>query len=150
VLHAELLALRHQLLVLQRSSRDRRPRLQIWYRALWVCLSRLWPGWRSALLIVKPETVIAWHRRGFRLYWTWKSRTGPGPPRVLSEVRELIRNSNLARLASWDTAIATKGAYLDCFCRIERLGPSRSQGQKSHGCFQIGHMNYPQIGHARE
>ena len=96
VLHAELLALRHQLLVLQRSRRDRRPRLQIWDRALWVCLSQLWPGWRSALLIVKPETVIAWHRRGFRLYWKWKSRMGPGRPRVLSEVRELIRKISLA------------------------------------------------------
>lgn len=43
-------------------------------------LSRLWDGWRSALLIVRPETVIAWHRRGFRLCWQWKSRTQDGPP----------------------------------------------------------------------
>jgi len=77
---AEILALRHQLLVLQRSSRDRRLRLQVWDRALWVCLSRLWSDWRSALLIVKPETVIAWHRKGFRLYWAWKSRVLHGLP----------------------------------------------------------------------
>jgi len=39
-------------------------------------LSRFWTGWRSALVIVKPETVIAWHRKGFRLFWTWKVRRG--------------------------------------------------------------------------
>src|SRR5487761_248274 len=62
--HAEMLALRHQLLVLQRSSRGHRLRLGRADRLLWVWLSRFWSGWRSALAIVKPETVIAWHRRG--------------------------------------------------------------------------------------
>jgi putative transposase len=95
-LQAEILALRHQLLVLQRSRRQRRLRLRIWDRALWVCLLRLWPGRRSALLMVKPETVIAWHRKGFRLYWTWKSRILRGRPRVPNEVRELIRHMSLA------------------------------------------------------
>src|SRR6202022_1007580 len=65
VLQAEILALRHQLLVLQRSSRGRRLRLRWADRVLWVWLSRLWNDWRSALLLVKPETVIAWHRKGF-------------------------------------------------------------------------------------
>src|SRR5215469_10039770 len=78
VLQAEILALRHQLLVLQRSNGNRRPRLSLADRLLWVWLSRLWSGWRSALMMVKPETVIAWHRRGFRLYWSWKSRHPPG------------------------------------------------------------------------
>jgi hypothetical protein len=90
--HAEILALRHQLLVLQRSSREHRLRLHVWDRAFWVWLSRLWPGWRSALLIVKPETVIAWHRKGFRLFWTWKARRGqPGRPVLSREIRDLIR-----------------------------------------------------------
>src|SRR5439155_18186408 len=71
-LQAEILALRHQLLVLQRSSRSHRLRLSPADRFLWVWLARLWSGWRLALLIVKPETVIAWHRKGFRLYWKWK------------------------------------------------------------------------------
>jgi hypothetical protein len=75
-LHAEILALRHQLLVLQRSSREHRLRLHVWDRAFWVWLSRLWPGWCSALLIVKPETVIAWHRKGFRGVTT-SGRTSP-------------------------------------------------------------------------
>ena len=57
----------------------------------------LWSGWRSALAIVKPETVIAWHRKGFRLYWTWKSRHGqPGRPPLAEGTRELIRRMNLA------------------------------------------------------
>jgi len=50
-----------------------------------VWLSRIWSGWRSALAIVRPETVVAWHRKGFRLFWTWKVRHGePGRPRTLS------------------------------------------------------------------
>ena len=62
-----------------------------------VRLSRLWTGWRSALVIVRPETVIAWHRRGFRLYWTWKSRNvRPGRPDIPRKVRDLIRNMSLA------------------------------------------------------
>jgi hypothetical protein len=59
------------------------------YRPLWVWLSRLWSGWRSALIIVKPETVISWHRQGFRLYWRWKSRHMQGRP-VSHEVIDLI------------------------------------------------------------
>jgi len=95
-LQAEILALRHQLLVLQRSSRNRRLCLQDSDRILWAWLSRLWPGWRSALLIVKPETVIAWHRKGFRLYWTWRSRMLQGRPCVPREVRDLSRKMSLA------------------------------------------------------
>jgi len=58
---------------------------------------QLWSGWRCALAMVKPETVIAWHRKGFRLYWTWKSRRGrPGRPQVSREVRDLIRKMSLA------------------------------------------------------
>src|SRR5258705_2195276 len=60
-------------------------------------LSRLWTQWRSALVIVKPETVIAWHRKGFRLYWRWKSRAGKsGRPCVSLEIRELIRQMSTA------------------------------------------------------
>ncbi len=96
VLQAEILALRHQLLVLQRSSRPHKLRLGWADRVLWVWLSRLWNDWRSALLIVKPETVVAWHCRGFRLYWTWKSRRCEGRPSLSPEVRNLIRQMSLA------------------------------------------------------
>ena len=61
-------------------------------RLLWVWLSRIWSGWRPALAIARPETVVAWHRKGFRLFWTWKVRHGqPGRPVVPREVRDLIR-----------------------------------------------------------
>src|SRR5437588_5017630 len=87
----ENLALRHQVGVLQRSAR-KRPKLTSGDRLLWICLSRLWRDWRSALAIVKPETVVAWHRAGFRLFWTWKVRHGqPGRPLISREVRDLIR-----------------------------------------------------------
>ncbi len=95
-LQVEILALRHQLLVLQRSNRGRKLRIGWADRVLWVWFSRLWNDWRSALLIVKPETVVAWHRKGFRLYWRWKSRRCDGRPSASLEVRSLIRQMSLA------------------------------------------------------
>jgi putative transposase len=90
-LQLEILALRHQICVLQRGAK-KRPRLTSVDRFLWVILSRVWGDWRSALAMVKPETVIGWHRKGFRLFWTWKVRRGkPGRPAVSREVRDLIR-----------------------------------------------------------
>jgi putative transposase len=80
-LHFELLAVRRQLLVLERSHRGR-VRLTVADRLLWVWFSRVWPEWRAALVLVKPDTVVAWHRRGFRLFWTWKSRRRTGRPTV--------------------------------------------------------------------
>lgn len=95
-MQVEVLALRHQLAVLQARPR-RRPSLGRFDRLLWVMLSRAWPQWRSVLIIVKPETVIAWHRKGFRLYWRWKSRAGKsGRPGISREVRELIRQMSTA------------------------------------------------------
>jgi transposase InsO family protein len=61
-----------------------------------VWLARAWNNWRTALVIVKPETVLAWHRRGFRLFWTWKSRRRTGRPTVPSDVRALIRTMSRA------------------------------------------------------
>lgn len=95
-LQAEILALRHQVLVLQRRNQKHRVLLSAADRLLWVWLSRIWPDWKAALRTVKPETVIAWHRKGFRLYWSWKSRPRPGRPPVSTEVRELIRRMNAA------------------------------------------------------
>jgi putative transposase len=90
-LELENLALRHQIGVLQRSAR-KRPKLTAGDRLLWVLLSRIWSDWRSVLAIVKPDTVVAWHRKGFRLFWTWKIRRGQlGRPAVSREVRDLIR-----------------------------------------------------------
>jgi hypothetical protein len=94
-LHLEIVALRHQLVI---TSRCRRPRLRLTAldRALWVWLAHRWRGWRSALHVVQPATVIAWHRRGFRLFWTWKSRHRIGRPAVSLDVRTLIREMSTA------------------------------------------------------
>jgi putative transposase len=89
-LQMEVLALRHQLHVLARSRPHRLPLTRA-DRLLWVWLSRAWTEWRAALVIVKPDTVIAWHRQGFRLFWTWKSRRRAGRARVPADVRTLIR-----------------------------------------------------------
>ena len=67
-LQLELIAVRLQLAAMKRTLR--RPLLRPTDRLLWVLLSRLLPNWREMLVIVKPETVIGWHRKGFRLYWT--------------------------------------------------------------------------------
>src|SRR5215475_2322557 len=89
-LQVENLALRHQLAVLRRSVK--RPKLTSADRLLWAWLCEVWRDWRSFLVIVKPETVIGWHRKGFRLFWTWKVRRGqPGRPPVSKEIRQLIR-----------------------------------------------------------
>jgi putative transposase len=90
-LQLEILALRHQLGVFKRMER-RRLRLANSDRLLWVILFRFWPDWRKTLTFVKPETVVAWHRKGFRLYWNWKSRRGHiGRPGIPQKIRELIR-----------------------------------------------------------
>ncbi|MBC8426371.1 transposase [bacterium] len=92
---AENLALRHQIEVLRRNSS--KPGLKWRDRAFWDVLSGLWPEWRKSLYIVQPETVIRWHRKGFRYYWRWKSRPRwPGRPRVSPKVRELIRQMSTA------------------------------------------------------
>jgi hypothetical protein len=82
------LALRQQLAVY--AHRHRRPRLSPLDRASWIALSRLWPRWRSALVRVRPETVIRWHRRGFRRYWRSISTPGPGRPPLSEETQALL------------------------------------------------------------
>ena len=86
---AENVALRHQLSCL--IHRGPRPKIRAVDRVFWVLLSRFWSGWRESLALVKPATVVAWHRKGFKLFWRWKSRKrGPGRPRISAELRRLI------------------------------------------------------------
>ena len=90
-LQLENIALRHQIGVLQRSAK-KRPQLNPADRFLWVWLSRVWKDWRSSLLIVKPETVVASHRKAFRVFWIWKIPRGKiGRPSAPREIRDLIR-----------------------------------------------------------
>ena len=93
VLQLESLALRHQLHVLRRQQPGS-PRLFTIERLLWVWLYRLWPRCLDTMMLVKPATVIQWHRQGFRLYWRWHSRSGR--PSVDREVRKLIREMSSA------------------------------------------------------
>jgi putative transposase len=94
----ENLALRHQLLVLNRGSC--RPRLTPLDRALWAWLSQTWSGWKTRLCLVQPSTVIQWHRAGFRLFWRWKSRPGKSGRKTISAdtivlIREMSRENPL-------------------------------------------------------
>ncbi len=84
----ENLVLRQQLAILK--QRRPPPRLTDADRLFWVVLSKIWPGWREPLHIVQPETIVRWHRQGFRYYWRWKSGRR-GRPRIYPEIRDLIR-----------------------------------------------------------
>ena len=89
-LSLEILALRQQLGVLKRKHP--RPRLRVGDRMFWVLLHRVWPSWSKVLVIVKPETVVAWHRAGFRLFWRFRSRPKSfGRPKINAEVRAIIQ-----------------------------------------------------------
>jgi hypothetical protein len=88
-LAVENLVLRQQLAVFKRSVK--RPKITATDRAFWSLVLRWWPRWREALVIVKPATVVAWHRKGFRLVWRWRSRRRGGRPRVDAEIRALVR-----------------------------------------------------------
>jgi hypothetical protein len=85
----EILALRQQLAVLKRKRP--RPVLNSLDRLFWTTLRQVWSRWSDVLVIVKPETVISWHRAGFRLYWRWRSRQRSGRPKVTDDMRALIR-----------------------------------------------------------
>lgn len=84
----ENLLLRHQLKVALRSRP--RPRLKARDRFFWLTVRSLFPDWKQHLILVRPETVVRWHRRGWRLYWRWRSGLHVGPPRLSPEVRDLI------------------------------------------------------------
>jgi transposase InsO family protein len=93
-LEAEITFLRHQLNVLRRLVRAK-PRFTTFDRLLFVWLYRLKPSLLGAMVIVKPDTVVRWHRTGFRLYWRWKSCSRGGRPKVPIEVRSLIRRMSV-------------------------------------------------------
>jgi transposase InsO family protein len=94
-LEAEILLLRHQSNVLRRRVRPK-PKLTVADRLLFVWLYRLFPSVLSAVTIIQPDTIMRWHRAGFRLHWRWKSRSLGGRPKISAEVRRLIREMSLA------------------------------------------------------
>ena len=99
-LEAENLALRQQIIVLQRIA-PKRVCFNRFDRLIFVSLYRLFPDLRDALAVVRPETVIRWHRAGFRAYWRWRSRPRRGRPTVPLEIRQLIREMSHADGSSW-------------------------------------------------
>ncbi len=114
-----------QLAVLQRSTK--RPRIS----RTDVVLSRIWPRWSEALMLVEPATVVAWHRKGFRLYWTWKSRKRVGRPSIPSELRELIRKMSTAN-PLWGAPRVPPGRHA-CLCGEQQRG--RAVGDRHyHEC----------------
>jgi hypothetical protein len=94
-LEAEILVLRHQLNILQQRTPHRQVRLRWVDRALVIWLYRRCPAILNAITIVRPETVVRWHRKGFAAYWRWQSRSSGGRPRIARELRDLIRRMSL-------------------------------------------------------
>src|ERR1700746_428947 len=94
-LEAEIVTLRHQLNVLHRKA-PKRVVFSNFDRFVFASLYRIAPDVLNTLVIVKPETVIRWHRAGFRLFWRWKARSRVGRPKVPLGIRQLIRNMSLA------------------------------------------------------
>ena len=94
-LEAEILVLRHQLNVLQQRAPRRGLQLRWVDRALFIWLYRRCRRILDAITIVRPETVVRWHRKGFAAYWRWKSRSPGGRPRIAKEVRDLIRRMSV-------------------------------------------------------
>lgn len=134
---AEILYLRQQLIVLKRSA-PARPRLKATDRLVFICLYRLFPSLLDASIIFKPETLLRWHRRGFRLFWRWKSRRRVGRPALPADIRSLVRrisqenplwgapriHGELLKLGI-EVAQSTVAKYM-----VRRRGPS-SQGWKT-------------------
>jgi hypothetical protein len=89
-LEAENIVLRQQVIVLSRKARTRL-RLRNIDRLILVWMYRVFPSILNAITVIKPETVIRWHRRGFRAYWHWKSSRVGGRPKIDREIRDLIR-----------------------------------------------------------
>ena len=111
-LEIEVLALRQQLAVCQRSIPQ--PRLRLRDRLFWTSLSRLWSRWKDVLVIVKPSTVIAWRRRKFREYWAKLSgRPGPGRPPVPQEIQDLIRRVSKMNVTWGSPRIVSELRMLD-------------------------------------
>jgi putative transposase len=126
------LALRQQLAVY--VHRHPRPRLSPLDRAFWVALSRVWPQWRSTLVVVRPETVIRWHRKAFRGYWRWISKPGPGRPPISEETKALIvrmATENGWRARKIRAELSKLGIHLG-LTTISRYLPKVSPGKDSH------------------
>jgi putative transposase len=119
------LALRQQLATL--SQKKSKPKITPIDRVFWIALFRFWPRWKRVLVIVKPDTVVRWHRKGFRLYWRWISKRGPGRPPLPAEVQTLIKRFVLDN--SWGArkvhAELGKLGFMVSLATVSRYMPKR-------------------------
>ncbi len=93
----ENLALRQQVVMLRQSVK--KPRPSVADKLFWIIFTRYVDGWRKILYGLHPDTVVRWHRQGFRLYWRWKSRSQkPGRPTIDAALRKLIREMQAANI----------------------------------------------------
>ena len=123
------LALRQQLATF--AQKGLRPRITPADWGFWVLLSRVWPGWKEILVVVQPETVVRWHRKGFRLYWRSISKRGPGRPPIPAEVQVLIRrfaNENGWRARKVRAELAKLGISVG-LATVSRYLPKRRFGR---------------------
>jgi putative transposase len=133
LLIAENLCLRQQLLVLQR--RRPQPPLRNADRQFWICASRWFAGWRNSLLIVKPETVLRWHRRGWRAYWSWRSnrqhrRIGrrPIPQDLQALIRQMASENRLWGQKRIQAELARLGFRVSARTVAKYMRPRHSRG----------------------
>ena len=124
----ENLALREQLAIFQRSVP--RPKIRPTDRLFWVCLRKVWKEWKSALVIVRPETVLDWQRRRFRRYWSQLSQhTNPGRPRTNADIRKLVTTMAEANVG-WG-APRIHGELLKLGIRVSERTVSRLMPKRS-------------------
>ena len=132
----ENLALRQQLAtVLQKHQ----PRIRPADRVFWILLRRFWSKWADAVIIVKPKTVVAWHRAGFALYWRWLSGSGrrPGRPSVDKQIRDLVRR--MATENGW-RATRIHGELLKLGFQVSERTVSRLCVPKTPNCPTSGEL----------
>src|SRR5215469_4290005 len=120
-LEAEIVALRHQLNVLRRKAPKRLVFSHV-DRFIFASLYRIAPGILNALVIVKPETVIRWHRSGFRLFWRWKSRSRGGRPKVPRDIRQLMARRDGPSDCRMGCKATYRGLWLGAGARIPGSG----------------------------
>jgi hypothetical protein len=132
VLQAEILVLRHQLNVLRRKS-PRRVSFSNIDRLVFAALYRLAPGVLDALKILKPETVIRWHRAGFRAYWRWKCRPRGGRPKIAADIRRLRDFRGVGRGRP-----SRRGCATTCPYRTDWVFPDKSDTWVNHVRARLG------------
>ena len=124
----ENLALKQQMAIFQRTVR--RPKIRSMDRLFWICLRKMWKDWKSALVIVRPETVLHWHRKRFKHYWSQLSRhKSPGRPRTNGDIRKLVKTLAEANLG-WD-APRIHGELLKLGIEISERTVSRLMPKRS-------------------